>query len=270
MNLLEELDCELKNKHYNEFEKVRYIYLKLCKLFSFDNRFYYTYMFMDNALHQNIINRNIDVCNVQDFLVVCHSFSKEVLFKIINELTSANVKLHTSQHSYLVYEEKPGLIWKLDATFGDFSRVKLNLNTTGFLDIHNEFCDRLKEVDENLGYFYKEKSEYIEKLDLTSTENLMKSVQSLLQNSDLNKEYCDALFFVKWLLFGVNYFFSDYEGIDRDYNFYNFFHSYFDDSIYLLSSNNDIYGLGQLGKEECFNLVRSLKMRDKNLINYLE
>ena len=37
MNLLAKLDNELKDKNLTDFEKVRYIYLRTCELFSFDN-----------------------------------------------------------------------------------------------------------------------------------------------------------------------------------------------------------------------------------------
>ena len=109
MNLLNILDNELKNKHYNNFEKVRYIYLRTCELFSFDARYYFVEIF-NKKLFNNIIDKKIDITNVDDFLVICHSYSKYVLLRLVNELTTANVSLHSGPHSFVEYKDDDDLI----------------------------------------------------------------------------------------------------------------------------------------------------------------
>jgi len=48
MDLLKIINDELAKLHLTEFEKVRYIYLRTCELFSFDARYNFTGLFEDN------------------------------------------------------------------------------------------------------------------------------------------------------------------------------------------------------------------------------
>jgi len=156
MDLLTMLDYELSKKHLNDFEKVRYIYLRTCELFSFDARYDYTSLFLDDLLYESIIKRKIDIRSVNDFLVVCHSYSREVLIKLIRELTTAQVEAYGDSHSYVKYQAN----WLLDATYGDLARVKLGLETRGFEKFPQD-KELLSEVDSILGYKPKSKMEYL-------------------------------------------------------------------------------------------------------------
>ena len=159
MNLLNLLEDEIKDKHLNNFEKVRYIYLRTCELFYFDARYYYVEQFNKN-LYKQIINKKIDITNVDDFLVICHSYSKYVLLKLINELTTANVSLQSGLHSFVEYKDDSGSVWNLDATLGDLSRIKVGIKPNGFTCRESwnfNYQDVIDEIDEIIGYKYKEK-----------------------------------------------------------------------------------------------------------------
>lgn len=159
MNLLDLIGSELKNVHLNDFEKVRYIYLRTCQLFYFDARYYYVEQF-DKKLYKQIVNKKVDITKVDDFSVICHSYSKYVLLKLINELTTANVSLQSGSHSLVEYIDDSGSTWNLDATLGDLSRIKVGIKSTGFIcrELWNfNYQDILDDVDELIGYKYKEK-----------------------------------------------------------------------------------------------------------------
>lgn len=267
MNLLDKLYSELNNKHLNDFEKVRYLYLRTCELFSFDSRYSFTNLFSDQKLYLEIVNRKIDLTNVEDFLVVCHSYSREVLFKLIRELTSASVQLNgDKQHSFVVYEEKPGVVWDLDATFGDFPRAKIGVQTNGFYCSMSSYKERIDETDHLLGYVYKTKSDYLKLIDLSSNENMFKSISLLLANSKCKKEFSDAIYFIRWLLLGVNYQFSDSTYMNEDYDFHHILDSSDNEYFCCLSKINDNYEFEQISKNECLRLTRSFKSSADGII----
>ena len=268
MNLLKQLDNELNNRHYNNFEKIRYIYLKTCKLFYFDSRYYYIESF-DKKLFNKIINKKIDITNVDDFGVICHSYSKYVLYRLINELTNANVILQTGSHSYLKYKDDSGSNWILDATLGDLSRIKVGIRSNGFTCSESWFADYQKfldEVDDSIGYEYKERKDFIKYLNQNSFKELIKSVNDLVNDSELNN-FTDVLFFVKWLLHGSFYTFSDCTGMDKNCNFYNFIYDEFNNDLFCLSKVNNKYGINNISFDEGLQLSKKLSMNSKSFFN---
>lgn len=261
MDLLKLLDEELSKKHLTEFEKVRYIYLRTCELFSFDAKYNSASLFDEN-LYNAILNRKIDIRNVNNFLVVCHSYS-DALIKLIRELTTAQVELHQGAHSYVYYYEKDYTIWHLDATYGDMSRVKLNLGTYGFSSGGLYSREKLIEIDETMGYQTKSKLEYLKEIDVSSKEAIFKSINILLKNSKCKKEFSDALFFVEWLLLGINcceYNNSTYVG--EDFNFHEIFSLPYNEELFCLSRSNNGYELKTCGREEALRLTRNLKTKN--------
>lgn len=259
MDLLTKLDDELKDKHLTDFEKVRYIYLRTCELFSFDSRYNFTSLYFDDQLYLDIINRTIDLNNIDNFLVVCHTYSKEVLIKLIRELTNANVALRTGKHSYVEYRDDTDSIWVLDATFGDFPRAKMGIKTTGFSSELSNYKEILEQTDTILQLSYKSKMEYLRKISLDSSETIFKSINLLLSSNMCQKQYSDAIFFVRYLLLGLNYPFNDIAYVSEDYDFHHIFVPKNDDTIFCLSKCNDDYGLEQISKEEFMKLERTLK-----------
>ena len=77
MDVLNLIDSELKGMHLNDFEKVRYIYLRTCELFYFDVRYHFKEYISKRKLSK-IINREIDLEDVNDFRVICHTYSEYI------------------------------------------------------------------------------------------------------------------------------------------------------------------------------------------------
>ena len=75
MNLLEKLNSELKDKHYNDLEKMRYIYLRTCELFSYDETYYTSLALNNEKLHQEIRNSYFDITNIDKFKVICYTYA---------------------------------------------------------------------------------------------------------------------------------------------------------------------------------------------------
>jgi len=268
MNLLDFIDSELKNMHLNNFEKVRYIYLRTCELFYYDARYYYVEQF-NKKLYKQIVNKEVDITSVDDFSVICHSYSKYVLLKLIKELTTANVLLQSGSHSLVEYKDDSGSIWILDATLGDLSRVKVRLKSTGFICRESwnfNYQHILDEVDETLGYKYKEKKDFIKLLNLNSFTDLINSINNLINNSKLDN-FTDVLFFVKWLLNGCFCIFSDCTGMDNNYNFYNFIYDEANKNLFCLSKGTDKYGISEISFDEGLMLSKKLHINSRNFFN---
>ena len=263
MDLLKQLDHELSNMHLNDFEKVRYIYLRACQLFSFDARYNYTSLFNDASLYERIINRQIDISNVEDYLVVCHPFSRDVLIKLIRELTTAQVELLEGAHSFVEYKVNSEQIWFLDATYGDLARVKMGLDTRGFTGPQPHDKEFLSETDSILGYKPKLKKEYLSQIDISSKESIFESINILLKNSKCQKEFSDALFFIEWLLLGINYYeWNNSCYIGEDYSFYQIFKPFDSNEYFCLDNTNGYYEIKGMDEEECMRLTRGLRTKD--------
>ena len=268
MNLLDLIGSELEKMHLNDFEKVRYIYLRTCQLFYFDARYYYVEQF-DKKLYKQIVNKKVDITKVDDFSVICHSYSKYILLRLINELTTANVSLQSGSHSFVEYIDDSGSVWNLDATLGDLSRIKVGLKSTGFVCLESwnfNYQDILDEIDELIGYKYKEKKDYIQFLDLSSFDDLINSINILINDSKLDN-FTDVLFFVKWLLNGCFCMFSDCTGMDNNYNFYNFIYDESNNDLYCLSKGTDKYGIKEISFDAGLQLSKKLHMNSRNFFN---
>lgn len=267
MNVLELLDNELKDKHFNDFEKVRYIYLRTCQFFYFDGRYHFAKN-TDIELLKEICNKKLDVTNINDFSVTCHSYSEYILFTLIRELTGANVSLKKGSHSFVVYEEKPGITWNMDATYGDLSRVKIDIRTKGFVNSSIWYKKRLEEVDKVLGYNHKSKNDFLKYLDLNTFECLMNSINSLLEKQNF-VDFTDALFFVKWILLGTIYPFSDTCGMDQNYRFYNFFFDQDWEKLFCLSNGQNGFMLDKISRDDCVQLTKKLHILDDSVLKNL-
>ena len=156
MNLIKNIE-EHFNEHqdYDELTKIRYIYLYICKVFSYDTRFYS----QNPRIKREIYNKKIDPKNVTDFDAVCFSIScalKEVLeyFGFESELVSEESDAYS--HTYVVTEcmnNNMPLRLKLDPTIKhDLARVKLDSLTLGFVDLddHNNFLDSVAFSDQKI------------------------------------------------------------------------------------------------------------------------
>ena len=262
MDLLKIIDVELSKLHLTEFEKVRYIYLRTCELFSFDARYNFTELFEDNEFYQQLINRRIDITNLNDFLVVCHSYSRDILLRLIREFTSAEVELMGELHRFVSYKTGTGQLWFLDATNGDLARVKMKLDTRGFTGETGHDKEILSETDAIIGYDQKHKLEYLKQVDISSTTSIFNSISRILQNSKCKTEFSDAFFLVEYLLYGVNFYeFAHSCYVGDNYSFHQIFNPIGSDEYFCLDKNNGYYELNTMEKEDCLRLTRSLRTK---------
>ena len=153
MNLIKDIE-DFFNEHTNfdNFTKIRYIYLYICKTFSYDTKFYIKF---DNIKHK-IYDKKFDIKNIQEFEGVCFSISNALndTLKYFN-YDSEIVKAHNEDfsHTYVIVKfENNGIDYKLklDPTINhDLTRVKLNSPTLGFIDLsdNHDFIDCLEYSD---------------------------------------------------------------------------------------------------------------------------
>jgi len=158
MNVLEMLDKELQERQaYSLESKRRYLYLRLCQLFSFDSRYHNCIyeLLKDKAepLKEELRNKIINLEDVTDFKITCKPFSKYVITIAFRELLNTDVEVKYGEHCWIEFEENQ-TIKKADATIGDFSRAKIRFSTKGYRPIKKDksYKEKLKNIDQNLGY----------------------------------------------------------------------------------------------------------------------
>ena len=197
MNLLEMLSRELKDKRYSEFEKMRYIYLRCCQLFSFDARWNFFTLFSQNIIRE-IENEQFDIEYIKKRLVVCHSFSKSILKPLLDYLTTIDVSVVGHEHSFI--EAKcDGKKWVLDATFGDFPRVKMGLNTEGFHE-DEEPTLNFENLDNSLGFKHVNKDCY-KIVNWHDGYGFMDKVSRIITASDCKFHYSDVVFLYNYMTY---------------------------------------------------------------------
>lgn len=164
MNLIDEIQNYFnEHKDFDDFTKLRYIYLKICKTFSYDLRFY-----QDNdKLKTSIYNEEINVENVKKREYVCSSISN-ALIDVLNWFgydAYLQKEDEKSKHVFTVldfkYKDSDYKI-KMDPTKRhDLTRVKLDSPTIDFVDLNNG------------KYFYD---------DLAYSDNLIRSTQPFVDH----------------------------------------------------------------------------------------
>ena len=163
MNIIEELDLAFKKTEMDDFTKIRYIYLYVCKKFSYDIRF----LFALPNLKKEIYDKKVDIENVQDFEIVCYSFAKVI--RDILEHYGYQCKLikednrSDTPHAYVIVKLGPRVLRLDPVTKHDSSRVKINIPTYDFVPMVDDptFSDDLEEADELMKKlnFYKSDEE---------------------------------------------------------------------------------------------------------------
>ena len=149
MNIINELELIFNSNKMDDFTKIRYIYLYVCKLFSYDTRV----VFALPSLKKEIYEKELDVKNIKEFEIVCYTFSK-ILKDLLDHFGYKNEMIfdtdsRTFPHVHIVaYLGKRSIM--LDPTRErDVARVKLNLKTYGFKQITDDstFSDDLDDAD---------------------------------------------------------------------------------------------------------------------------
>ena len=191
MNIESEIANVFENNSYNDLFKVRWLYLYVCRLFSYDTRFIYA----ENNLKEEIYDKKIDIKNIEDFEIVCYTIGR-VLVDILNsygykcELVRES-KAHFS-HIYVIVKCKDYTL-KLDPTKRhDLTRVKINSNTLDFelLNESTKFEDELKEMDKIITNNYND----IDKNIYYDNEKIEELVQ-LVDNDAKERNLLDSEFF---------------------------------------------------------------------------
>lgn len=259
MNLIEQLNIELHNKHLTDLEKARYIYLRCCEIFSFDSRWFYTDLFDDTKLHNNLLNKKFNIEDINDQLVICHSFSKYILKPLIEELTKLDCRITGDDiHSYVTmnYDNQD---WKMDATMGDLARVKLELPTRGFTSSMIEKDLELDDIDMDLGFFSKNQ-EYYERLSIgNSFTDCILNIGHILKESKAKYHYSDAIFLYD-MLDGM-YSEDTYTYVDNGYKYHRLIDVCDEYSFFDLSKSNGEYSIKKIRHDEYNKLVKTLRYK---------
>ena len=150
MDLESQIANTFENRTYSDLFKIRWLYLYICELFSYDTRFIYA----DEKLKDEIYDKKIDIKNVEDFEIVCYTLSR-ILTDVLSsygyecEIVRESVKENKFKHAYVVVKCDDYTL-KLDPTKRhDLTRAKINSNTLDFtlLNDNSNFIEELKEAD---------------------------------------------------------------------------------------------------------------------------
>lgn len=235
MDLLGTLHDELKDRHFSEEEKMLYIYLRTCQEFSFDDRFFHL-DFYKPGLKQELESKEFDPHHIDSRLTICHPHIR-LLKNLVDELTLLSTRIQGTKHSQLISGK-----WVMDATMGDFTRIKMNLSIHGFIHIDGK-GDIVKELCEEVGYCPKTKHEYLKEIDLSTITSIYESVRQMLEKSHCQEEFADAVYFIHYLFLAIN-FYSANEEVFKDEN---------DFLARLLKTNDTTY---DLKKDKVYQLTR--------------
>lgn len=229
MDMLEEIFNALDGKGYDDFTKIRWIYLYVCEKFSYDTR----YIYAPQSMKEDIYNTKIDITNVEDFEVVCYTLAR-ILVDVLSMFGyKCEIKRETNStltHAYVIVYHKDYTL-KLDPTKRhDVTRVKMNSTTKDFesLEDNDLFSDELLEADKKIASsfdglyiskkFIKNKiTKILEEINICAKEQnlskeeiFFKKIEALYEminsRTDL-KRYDDIDFYYSYLLsaFKINY-----------------------------------------------------------------
>lgn len=161
MNILEMLSKELENKDWTLEEKARYLYIRCCELFVYDPRYKFCNKIpQGETLKNEILNKKIDLENVESNWTVCTSHIKEIYIKLLKILLNIDAEpTKLNKNSIHVWAEfHDGTHWmKADSAIkkcSDLTRVKMKLETQEYHPKKNppDYKEHLKEIDKKIGY----------------------------------------------------------------------------------------------------------------------
>lgn len=216
MNSKDDVLSFLENSDFDDFTKIRYIYLYVCNMFSYDVRFY----FANTDLKEKIYEKKVDIMNVEDYEIACYTCAHVLVDLLALYGIDAEIVRETNykfQHAYVVVRHK-GKILKLDPTFKhDITRVKMQSPTLDFQTLIDDpiFCDQLEEADKQI--FDKEqnkKDHYV----LYNSKTLNELIKVINENAKERGISVTDLFFEKIYaiegLINTRTDFSRYDDID--------------------------------------------------------
>lgn len=157
MNVLNRLDKELQNRsHFTLSQKKRYLYLRICQMFSYDSRYHYCDLLESKerkALKEEILGKKTDLENVTDFTTVCKDYAENIYPRALLELLGIKSNSVGEGHCWVEFEEKNQTMMA-DATQGDLTRAKFKFATRRYhpVEKNKEYNNELKKIDQEIGY----------------------------------------------------------------------------------------------------------------------
>ena len=188
MNLKEDIMKALDGKGYDDFAKIRWVYLYICELFSYDTRFYYA----SQDMREDIYNKDIDITKVEEYEIVCYTISRilsDVLIELGYDAIVIKERKNGFSHAYVKVQNQDYIL-KLDPTKRhDITRMKMNSTTIDFESLKKDdfFSDRLLETDKGIakdfnGLYFSDKSV------LKITEKFLQDLEDEIRNNRLTNE----------------------------------------------------------------------------------
>lgn len=292
MNVLETLSKELTDKDWTLEEKCYYIYLRSCQIFSYDPRYYFIILVLhDLNLHEKLRNLKIDLKNVENNLVICSSFSDQVLSPLLSELLGINSFINGIGHTWVNFHDSKRII-KADATANsDICRAKMQLTTYGYQPFWKEpgFDDTLKQMSQKFGYikenFYGTSiKQYVRKLyeeyDGSDQDEFtivrINKLKEMFGSFDKISGFTDASFAISYLEkaffkdeidnIGLVQLFENHS--DDDWDFYNIYTYELENQVlyYILRKVEQQYRFQEITQSDAVQYVKSLKGMGRELI----
>lgn len=155
MDILNVLSREIERSSWKLEDKARYLYIRSCELFSYDPRYKFIPLLdYGGQLEHTLREKQIDLSNVKESLVVCKSHAKSVYSKLLEELLNIPYENVSGNHVYTVFNDGVYHL-KADATEkSDIARVKMKLHTCGYHPLKEvrNYTQYLQEIDKKIHY----------------------------------------------------------------------------------------------------------------------
>jgi len=289
MNVLELLNKEINNTDWTLEDKAFYLFLRSCQLFTYDPRYnFYLNVFRDKSMLNKIENHIVDLENVDNNFVVCYSHSK-VFSGLLYNLLELDTKEKGKGHSWVEFNDGIRDIEADSTIYSDLSRVKMGLNTYGYLPIHKEygFEDKLKNIAIKVNYIDKE---YNNGLIMNKVNNLydeflnyivpnesstfeynmykLYSIKEMFDSFDKLSGFSDKEFCIRYLLNKLSLNESKISLFDNsDINNWKFINIYLfdfiDEKIYFILDDKYFY---QICEYDALNYINNMDGINKELI----
>lgn len=294
MNVLAVLDKELKNKNLTLEEKVRYIYLRSCQLFTYDDR----YDLCEREVYkieklEEIKDKFIDLENMIDNRIICTTYARQVLPTLIKELLNIECISNGTAHIYNYINIDNRTILADPTISSDLSRVKMGLSTYGYkpIDRDHNFDNKLEQIDKKIGYIENEYEnnclekrisclyeEFIKETDSKKIDDFIiykiYAIKELFEKYQLNS-FSDSEYCISYL---INKFFSKdgklnftelFEEIDEDtikrINIYPI-NLKFETLYFILQEIDSEMSFYEISKNDAKQYVKSLNGINKKII----
>lgn len=166
---IENIINKVSKENWNDIEKSRYIYIELCKYFSYDEK-YYTSDTMEEKT--NLYNKEYDSKMIEDNKIICTTMSKlynKLLSEVGIESKIQTVSGEHSGHMFVIakfHDDNNQLNNYYIDPIEDLMKAKVGLATNAFCTMPNREYKvkenlsvlperKLKEIDDKIGYTYK-------------------------------------------------------------------------------------------------------------------